>query len=586
MRTIGKKTLSALAVLVCTSCINRLNLPDQISYVVDVSYDALDLFDMNVCYRNYNGNIETVQLSSTHWMTSIEKDEGFKSELSVKMRAKDPSGANLLKDVYTMSVKPDIICNQSTPDAGGHLTRASMPVPGSDPENVTFKFKVPGTQPVSVRVAPLKYNKHMVFCYTVDDASVNAWSRVFATINGRWIDNQEFFHLGLRKTTGYRQQYPLCFTDGCGNDRRFTFGSAIWPSLSGEYNPEGFILDVNKSVFSPYISWEELQIMTDMGNAVHWHNVPTSETDTLEHDVKALVKGIETDYKKTYSKIGYPMKVLAQPDGNGSYLEAALISPYVHMTRATTGNGISQPVRLMDDSTSLEKREVFGGFTEANYDDKIHELGVQSTSEQPELVGKLDHRPQKDALDFLCEIYDLYGKYGEDNIWVTTYDELYEYKEMTSSMTMKDSLTQEGFTIVTVTVPIDATYIFTDLSFVIDGAEGPALPLTENLYGFSSAVQSDGTVLVNCNFTDRVVKMAEKYVSRYEAEYDDDSKDYAQYQVSLLRKDLQGKYSDRIKNAKEPSQGVLPINGKYSKEQMNKYLIMYDGYESKVERQF
>ncbi len=577
--------ISSAAVLMnYSSCINQLSLPEQITYMVDVSSDALELFQMQVLYKNQAGTTDMVNLSSLHWATSIQKEEGFKGELAVRMYAKDPSGANLTKDSYSMTVRPVIRYDGLTRSAGLFDTRAMLPVTEFDKRNVKFKFKVPGDAMADVRLAPLKYNKHMVFCYTIDDASVNAWSRVFAIINGKWIDDREFFHKGLKKTTGYRQRYPLCFTDGCGNDRRFTFGNAIWPTLTGPDNPDGFVLDVSKSFYNPYVSWEELQVMTDMGNSVNWHNVPSSPDDSLEHDTAALVRGLETDFNRTRVKINYPMKVLAQPDGNDAYLAAAALSPYVHMTRATTGEGIMKEVNLLE-CGSMEKMEVFGGYTEGNYEDKLHELSVQSASGAPTLVGKLDHRPQKEALDFLLDIYDLYGKYGADNIWVTTYDELFEYKEMISSLTMTTSF-YDGYTTVEVSVPIDETYIFNDLSFVVEGAAGPAVPVSNNLYGFSSAVQDDGTVLVNCTFTDRIQELAEKYVENYEEEFDDEDRIYAEYLVSLLREDLQAPYIRRIQETNAPSQGALPINGKYTREQMNRYLLIYDQYEYKVNYQF
>lgn len=578
-------SVSSAAMLLSTSCINRLNLPEQITYVVDVSYDALDLFQMKVFYKDQTGLTEEVPLSATHWVTSIQKEDGFKGELAVKMYAKDPSGANLVKDGYSMSIKPEIRyegISASLPDNNG--TKAVMPDYASDKRNTKFKFKVPSSQPVKVTVAPLKYNKHMVLCYTIDDASVNGWSRIFATINGKWVDDREFFHKGLKKSTGYQQKFPLCYTDGCGNDRRFTFGNAIWPTLTGPDNPEGFVLDVSKSFYNPYVSWEELQVMADMGNSVNWHNVPSFAGDSLEQDVDGLVKGLETDYNVTLNKIGYPMKVLAQPDGNNAYLEAAQKSPYVHMTRATSGEGHMVEVTLLD-SASLDKREVFGGYTEGNYEDKLHELSVQATSDKPTLVGKLDHRPQKEAIDFMFDVFDLYGKYGADNIWVTTYDELFEYKEMISSLSVTTE-ERDGYTIVEVSVPIDETYIYNDLTFVVEGADGPAVPVSSNLYGFSSAVQADGSVLVNCTFTDRVLELAEKYVTLFEEEFDEEDKNYAEYLVSLLREDLREPFITRIQNTKAPSQGAMSINGRYTKEQMNKYLLIYDQYECKIEYQF
>ena len=53
----------------------------------------------------------------------------------------------------------------------------------------------------------------------------------------------------------------------------FTFGESIQPSFWNKYNEDGIIHDENTSKYHIYITWQELQMMTDMGNAVYWHDV-------------------------------------------------------------------------------------------------------------------------------------------------------------------------------------------------------------------------------------------------------------------------------------------------------------------------
>lgn len=62
---------------------------------------------------------------------------------------------------------------------------------------VRLRFSLPdGVSPddVSLRFAPLKYDKHFAFTFTCDDSYVTAYSLVWSLINARWIDDREFRH--------------------------------------------------------------------------------------------------------------------------------------------------------------------------------------------------------------------------------------------------------------------------------------------------------------------------------------------------------------------------------------------------------
>lgn len=564
-----------LTALHLSSCM-RITIPASYSYYINASEDLLELFEVDVLYYNHRNERINERISSPDWectlyvpspVTDAEpQHEGMKVTLSAKEAAL--KGIFPEKSTFRMYLDYDVTYS---PEHQENPFRVSVKSNNSE----TFSFRIPlgNTDPddVTIDIAPLKYDKHFAFSYSIDDSYENGWSRIFACINGLWIDDQEFFHFGMSPTAGYRDD-PLCITDGCGNDRRFTFGESIQPSLSNKYNEDGIIHDENTSKYHIYITWQELQMMTDMGNAVYWHDV--SPVKWSQQDPSEIVEGLSSDYDKTFSKIGYRMKTLAQPNGSQYYVEAAMLSPLVCLVRVT-GNNYTDI--CFDDNPSLYKASVFGGNSNATNEEKLDELYCQSCSDHPLLVSKFCHRPNEDEVEFLRTVARLYGKGGADNIWVASYDELYDYSLLRNNVTIS-SFVEEDCKVFEVTIPQEVDVVNKELSFVISNGSEVAQRCSDNLCGFSSAVRDDGTVLVNCNFGSRCYDLALKYVSLYEQTRNEYYKNFADYLVSLLRDDLQAELKERIDDVHEPTMEEMPLEGEYSLNQLPDYIRLYDGY--------
>ena len=563
-----------ITVLHVSSCL-RMTMPASYTYNIHASEDLLELFEVDVLYYNHRNERITERISGPDWKCTLflppptdsgPDHQGVKVSLSAKETVR--KGIFPEKSTFRMYIDYDVTY---TPEYSGNPFKVSARPHASE----TFSFRIPlGTSnpdDITIDIAPLKYDKHFAFSYSVDDSYENGWSKIFACINGLWIDDKEFFHFGMSPTTGYRGE-PLCVTDGCGNDIRFTFGESIQPSIWNKYNKDGIIHDENSSEYHIYITWQELQMMTDMGNAVYWHDVDVEEWQ--QEDPSEIAEGFSSDYEKTFSKIGYRMKTLAQPNGSRYYVEAAMLSPLVCMVRVTDN---SYTDICFDENPSLYKASVFGGNSNATNEEKLNELSCQASSDHPFLVSKFSHRPNEDEIEFLRTVARLYGKDGADNIWVASYDELYDYSLLRNSVTIS-SFVEGDFKVFEVTVPQDGDVMNKELSFIISSGAEVAQRCSDNLYGFSSAVRDDGTVLVNCNFSSRCYDMALKYVSLYEQTRNEYFKNFADYLVSLLRDDLQGELKGRIENVHEPTMEEMPLDGEYSLLQMKDYIRLYDGY--------
>lgn len=570
--------LSSIAILVASvisasSCSDfTMSLPEAKYYCVTVSDDLLSLYDVSASYRDKGVMKTGVNIMDNVWTHSIVQ-KNYSAEIEVVMTAKPKaiSGELLQKNEFDMGLACEIISSKEYQDRFG-LESDTKAASGGGSETFTFRVPVGSgkSEAIKAHVAPLKFNKHFVFSYTVDDSYVNGWSRIFAVNNGKWIDDVEFFHKDAVPTEGSRGT-PLCISDGCGNDRHFTFGEAIWPNANNAYNPDGLIRESTVSAYVPYITWEELRIFVDMGNAVYWHDIDTTKYNA--NTIEGIVGGFQYDYDKTLEKLGYTMRTLAQPNGDPIYIEAAEKSPLVCLTRANLEVDDVYPKEV----ESLYKLSVFGGASPGTVSEKLSELKKESVADRPKLISMLSHRPTMEEVDMFREICRLYGREGKDNIWVTSYDELYDYIEMRRTAEITETV-KDGYKYFEVSIPNASSLTYKELSFIIDGADAPAEIASDNLYGFSSAVQEDGSVLVNCNFDESLPKRAERFISRYGDGFNDDNKENAEYLLSLLRSDIAAPLREKLYDLKEPTRENMPVNGLYSRDQMKFYLKLHPDY--------
>lgn len=570
-----KKHLLLLAVaILANGCIRPPEYnPDRSTASVAYSFtggeNMTDLFNFTATYTDDSNLPVTERVRTLPWTKQIKARLPFDAHLEIRFDAKD-----------------------RIPDRGGYevgfggaieraaATRASHRLSqDSAGDKLRFSVTLPeGVSPdaVDAVIPALKYDKHFAFTLTVDDAMVNAWSRIFPLIHRKWIDDKEFFHLGCTPTTGFVPSTALAMTDGCGNERRFGFGVALWPTLTDNWHPEGRMLERSTSFYNPYITWEELRRMLDFGVAVHFHNV--NETKYAKTDPEQIVQGLADDYERTFLKLGRRMKVLALPDGNRFYIEAIKSFPQIEFARSS----LSRNRIYLNDCGSLRGGDTCGGQTTSDISMKLAELAEQAASDNPYWVALTVHRPKKEYMDMLTQICNLYGASGADNIWAASWDEIYEYQELRYSSTVEKSVS--GQTVVfEVTVPQRSNFYYHELSFLITGAgKGTAAPVSDNISGFSCADRG-GDLLVNVNFDPQLPVRAEKYTFEYEFSRSETDKDDALYFISMLRPELAEPLLDRIEHPSSPLRvNSIAINGGDAVTNIRDITIDIDAYGTPV----
>ena len=469
----------------------------------------------------YPGSIEIKQ---------IYVSEGFETKLSVLCKSAIPAGSILMLTLEYVKLEGEII---------------------------EFSVALPSgvsADDVNLTIAPLKYDKHFAFTYTADDSVEGAYARIWRRINQKWIDDTEFFHLGNTPTTGYIPEYPLVYTDGCGNDRRFGFSVALWPTWGNEYNPNGLIGDgTNKN--SIYITWPELDLMKDWGVSFLYHNVDERIYDKT--NPADIVKGFKADYDKVLDKLNRRMKVMGLPDGNTAYVTAADESPLVDFYRSSLHH--LEKIYLKP-AGSLYKKRTYGGTNSSVNDVKLEELAEQHTSDTPYWVGITTHRVDLSRIELLETIYSLYGKGGDDSLWVASWDEIYEYMQMRLSSIVRKSTNGSTVTF-KIMIPFGHNYYFKDLSLLLSSTTSiDMLAVSDNILGYSYAGHGDG-VLLNINFNNYLLEAAEKYTSNFESSLSDEDKTDAYYFVNQLKDTLKAPFVARLSaNETAPVLNSISIN--------------------------
>lgn len=102
-------------------------------------------------------------------------------------------------------------------------------------------------------------------------------------------------------------------------------------------------------------------------------------------------------------------------------------------------------------------------------------------------------------IELLETIYSLYGKGGDDSLWVASWDEVYEYIQMRLNSIVKKVVSDNTVTW-KILVPFSKNYYFKDLSFLISGTTSvDAFTVSDKIFGYSYAAHGPG-MACKCEF--------------------------------------------------------------------------------------
>ena len=349
------------------------------------------------------------------------------------------------------------ICNdddKEKPQEQTYLYPFGNEVQGDITAGIFIKVKDAPQVPLKAGMPCLKYNKPLLLLLVQDDCKQSAYCRTWAAINGKPVSNSDpyptptvqepdktaqlyYNSAHLRKGDLPPNVLPavrtLGSTDGTGKEVRFAFTTTLsaeeeWMDQDVDVNP-GYEKDYYRFFMKRGLNWDEIKEMLNYGVGIAFHDVMAENVNDVEE--------IKQHYGIAQSKIqeqlaGRKCKMLARPNGNDTYIDAALQYEDIR-TMATESNGEDlYPFRAIE---SLDKVALNRSFEEVqeNIKDEIRQQR-RAPERNRKAVHIGVHNTDNDWIKLLEWINDNYGKDGDDSVWFPSQEEYYYYPSVTVNL--------------------------------------------------------------------------------------------------------------------------------------------------------
>ncbi len=289
-------------------------------------------------------------------------------------------------------------------------------------QKVTIQFDAVPSPTPSVSKAILKYNKDIAYSFTLDDATVDAYTCALPVFKGGLVN-------------GNGQTYNgLFYTDGCGNDIPFRGGIA-WNTV----NLAG--IDVHTGNVAGLLTWKQLDTLYDFGWDVMNHsyshrsqwNGPMSGNDYI-NEIEQNRVAVQNNTQK---RIETPLFVV--PSGDTFYNNIAY-QQGLQLVFNQPGNIVGFGGLDVTADYDFDKKVVHRMLLEES-------LGISPTFLDRAVAkatggikiwyNEFTHRVDdfsptatfgfKDFQNHLKRAADTWGKNGSDKMWMAPLQEVYEY---------------------------------------------------------------------------------------------------------------------------------------------------------------
>lgn len=410
---------------------------------------------------------------------------------------------------------------------------------------------LPNIETLKAEFPVLKYNKSWLLMLTQDDCKHAAFSCTWAAINGKPLSPQYFYDLAHLQAGDlppdiYYLGKTLGSTDGAGNEIRFSFTTTLlseWDSMNVKTNiHKGFTENYYRFFMKSSLIWGNVREMLNYGVGIAFHDVMANDVNN-ENDI---LKHYEIAQNIILEKLsGRGCKMLAEPNGNKTYVNAALsYSPIQTMTAQTQG------IKLYpyQDSQNLNKALIERSFYNPPLNDKRNNIDMIKAAITDEL---LKPKEQRSAIyigvhgtdtgwgELLLWINNEYGKDGLDNVWMPNQEEYYEYNYYrTLSVINSPSKIDDHTLKFSVSLPSGQYFYYPSVTINLSGIQLENIASIEtnnDVTGLSYADYKDG-IMLNIDCRKYLFEHAENFVKRYEANPSDASnKADALYFVNILK---------------------------------------------------
>lgn len=391
---------------------------------------------------------------------------------------------------------------------------------------VVVQFSQPPTF-ATVTKTPLRYNKTFAFSFHHDDGAKDIYSHAFKFLNGGVVN-------GIT--------YPgLKFTDGAGNDIYFRMSAAIYSFEQGGAidgrDPNGPYAAIN-------VTWPELIEMYQAGWGIYNHNLTSANAGNYIYEIRRNHSYVK---RKTQAATqgGVDMQVFVNPAGDINYTQPAFNEGYIVAYREgyTFGvphfnvNTVWNPQQLRMGRTNIYHGISLTGLVNSIAAESVggqNRWGSAFTHSVTNPSWGLSFQSFKDQMNSIAA---LYGKNGADNIWMTTEEEILNYR-IVHDLTIVYSVLAGNLLAITLTGNIPDNLRFYALSLLVN-ADAPISNITI-LGGEGHTHTSPGTTqaLINLQWDGKVIVPpevnAETYVSIAEASGTQDDVNVAMDYVEMV----------------------------------------------------
>jgi len=395
------------------------------------------------------------------------------------------------------------------------------------------------TNLIETEIPPLKFNKSWLFMLTQDDCRHDAFSSTWASINGKPLSQKYFYDIShllagdlppdvisIGKTFGS--------TDGTGNEVRFSFTTTVapqwqWMDAKSEVKKHEAV-NLYRFFMKTGLIWSNLVEMLNFGTSIAFHDVNTKSVNNPD----SILYHYNIAQSIINNKLsGRVCKVLAEPNGNKTYIAAANNYAPIRIMTAQAGAETLYPYKV---SSELNRNIIGRGFySPIQVKDEVEKVLALPKFERPAIhVGV--HGSGIDWSNLLLWLNNSYGKDGADNVWMTSLEEYFEYNNYRIRGTIGKVITGNTIRLL-INLPMEPNSYYPSITINVKGLT------KENITSLTSSAAITGLsygnydtgLMINIDFRKFLSQLATHYVERYEKNKNSHNLSDAKYFVAKLK---------------------------------------------------